>query len=157
MLAELLQNPKRLVLLTLGALGLFLVYFFQHYLDFYHLLQFKAPEELNYSSDYIVVDPWIFGINKIVRYLLNDLFAMAIIAGLFPDKRYVRFAVLVLMVGLFLLVPLYLWLYLSQPEGFSSLVGHLHRLVMNPVLMMLLIPAFFYQKKLLAQARSSEE
>ena len=153
MLKEILQSPKRIALLLTGALGLFLVYFFQHYLDFYHLIQFKAPEDLAYSSNYIDVDPWVFSVNKVFRYILNDLFAMALIGALFPEKRYLRFALMVLMVGLFVLVPLYIVLFLSQPEGLSSLIGHLHRLVMNPVLMMLLIPAFFYQKRLLEEHR----
>ncbi|QNR24815.1 exosortase F system-associated membrane protein [Croceimicrobium hydrocarbonivorans] len=151
MLRQILRSPKRLLLLLVGCLGLFLVYFFQHYLDFYHLFQGKAPQELNYSSDFIEVDPRVFSVNKVIRYLLNDLFAMALISALFPQGRYVRFALFVLMFGLFILVPIYLWLYLSQPVGFSSLIGHLHRLVMNPVLMMLLIPAFFYQKRLIEE------
>lgn len=154
MLRELIQNPKRILLLAIGGIGLFAVYFFQHYLDFHQLLQLKAPRELNYSSNFIVVDPWVFSVNKVFRYLLNDLFAMSLISALFPERNYVRFAFAVLLFGLLILVPVYISLYLFQPEGFSSLIGHLHRLVMNPVLMMLLIPAFFYQQKLNKEARS---
>ncbi|MDZ7846825.1 MAG: hypothetical protein U5L96_08670 [Owenweeksia sp.] len=49
--------------------------------------------------------------------------------------------------GLFVLLPIYLYLYLQQPAGFSSMLSHLHRVVMNPVLMMLLIPAFAAQRR----------
>ncbi len=149
MIRELISNPRRLFLIALGALGLFAIYFFQHYLDFYHLLQFEPPQEIFYTSDYQDVDAVAFSINKLFRYLFNDLFAMAIIAGLFPEKAYLRFAFFVLLFGLLILSPCYIGLYLWQPAGFSSTIGHLHRLVMNPVLMMLLIPAFFYQKQLL--------
>lgn len=149
---QLLRNPRRISLLITGGLGLFCVYFFQHYLDFYCLFQLKAPRELAYTSDFVVVNPWSFSLNKVFRYLLNDLFAMAIIGALFPDRNYVRFAFAVLLFGLLVLVPSYIALYLAQPVGFSSLVGHLHRLVMNPILMMLLIPAFFYQRKLKEEA-----
>lgn len=152
MFKPLLNSPKRMGLLLVGGLGLFAVYFFQHYLDFYHLIQFKAPREILYSSDYQTVDVWEFSVNKIMRYLINDLFAMAIIAALFPEQAYIRFAVAVLLFGLFILSPSYIALYLWQPTGFSSLIGHLHRLVMNPLLMMLLIPAFYYQKQLLKQS-----
>lgn len=140
---------SRFLYLALGAIGLFLVYFFQHYLDFHSVLfQFQPPKELNYTSDFVERDNFPFVINKVGRYLLNDLFTIAIIYGLFYEKKYLRFAFAVLLFGLIFLLPIYLFLYLSQPEGFSSLIGHLHRLVLNPVLMMLLIPAFFYQKKL---------
>lgn len=151
MLKELITSPRRISLLAIGGIGLFAVYFFQHYLDFYSLLQFKAPREVLYSSDYQEVEFWEFSINKVFRYLVNDLFAMAIIAALFPQKEYLRFAFFVLLFGLLVLSPTYIALYLWQPAGFSSAIGHLHRLVMNPVLMMLLIPAFFYQKRLLSE------
>lgn len=156
MIKELLKDPKRLGLLIGGSCGLFLVYFFQHYLDFYHLFQFKGPQKLLYTSDFIIVDPLAFSVNKVFRYLVNDLCAMALIAAIFPNKKYVRFAFYVLLFGLLVLVPVYISLYLIQPVGFSSLLGHLHRLVMNPVLMMLLIPAFFYQRKLQNQVTEPE-
>jgi exosortase F-associated protein len=134
--------------LFIGGMGLFLIYFFQNYLDFYHLLQFQKPLEVAYSSEYITVDPWAFSFNKVFRYLSNDFFAILLISALFPESKYYRFALWVLLLGLVLLVPLYIYLYLKQPAGFSSMVSHLHRMVMNPVLMLLLIPSFFYQKKL---------
>lgn len=140
-------EPLRLVYIISGALGLFLVYFFQHYLDFYSVLfQFKAPEVLSHSHDFVPKEKLPFVVNKIGRYLVNDLFTIAIIYGLFYEKKYLRFSFLVLLFGLLILLPIYLVLFLSNLEGFSSLLTHLHRLVLNPVLMMLLIPAFFYQR-----------
>jgi len=139
----------RILFILVGAIGLFLVYFFQHYLDFHSVL-FKGewPQELNYSSDFKQVESIPFIVNKLGRYLLNDLFTIAIIYGLFYEKKYLRFAFLVLLFGLIVLLPSYLFLYLAKPVGFSSLLSHLHRIVLNPVLMMLLIPAYFYQRRI---------
>jgi exosortase F-associated protein len=139
----------RLLFVILGAFGLFLVYFLQHYLDFYSIfVKGQLPHELNYSSDFKEVEKVPFIINKVGRYLLNDLFTIAIIYGLFYEKKYLRFAFIVLLFGLIFLLPSYLFLYLVKPVGFSSLISHLHRIVLNPVLMMLLIPAYFYQRRL---------
>lgn len=141
------MTARRIFMILLGASGLFLVYLFQDYLDFYSVIfRFSKPEYINYplSGENVATFPFI--VNNALRYLFNDLFSIAIIFGIFGNKRYVRFAVLVMFAGLFGLLPIYLVLYLNQPYGFSSMLTHLHRVVMNPVLMMLLIPAFFYQR-----------
>jgi len=139
----------RILFIVLGGMGLFLVYFFQHYLDF-HTVLFKGqwPQELNYTADFKKVESFSFIVNKVGRYLLNDLFTIAIIYGLFYEKKYLRFAFVVLLFGLIFLLPAYLFIYLAMPVWFSSLLSHLHRIVLNPVLMMLLIPAYFYQRNL---------
>lgn len=145
---EMFKSVQRVILLGLGVFGLLALYLFQQYLDFYQLLRGEALRELYYSTDFKTVNPRAFCLNKVGRYVLNDLFTMAIIAALFPQGRYFRFALMVLIFGLVVLLPSYLILYLAQPSGFSSLIAHLHRLVMNPVLLLLLIPAFYYQQKL---------
>jgi exosortase F-associated protein len=143
-----ISKTKRLLYIAGGAIGLFLVYFFQDYLDFYSVFfEFSAPEKLNYGVAYIDTDTMPFAVNKAGRYVLNDLFSISIIYGIFAQKKYARFAFMVMMFGLFVLLPVYLFLYLAQPAGFTSMISHLHRVVMNPVLMMLLIPAFYFQNK----------
>ena len=140
-----LKPWKRWVYIIIGALGLALVYLFHRYLNLYALLSTEPFTLLNYTADYRAVDPLAFSVNKAFRYLLNDVFAMLLVYGLFYERRFLRFAFYVLLFGLVVLMPTYLFLYLSQPAGFTSMISHLHRVVFNPVLMMLLIPAFFFQ------------
>lgn len=148
---QILGNPirlrpwKRWFYIGTGALGLALVYLFHPYLNLYALCSSEPFTLLNYTADYHGVDPLAFTVNKAFRYLLNDLFALMLVYGLFYEKRFLRFSFYVLLFGLVVLMPTYLLLYLSQPEGFTSMISHLHRVVFNPVLMMLLIPAFFFQ------------
>ena len=137
---------KRWVVLLLGCGGLFLVYFFQDYLDFYSILRGEVPDHLEYTSDFQNVNKVAFIVNKTLRYVINDLLAIAVIFGLFSEKKYTRFSFYVMLFGLLVLLPAYLSLYFIQPHGLSSLISHLHRIVLNPVLMMLLIPAFYYQR-----------
>lgn len=139
---------KRWLFIALGMFGLFVVYLFQDYLDFHSIL-FKArlPQKLDYATSYTDTETFPFVVNKVGRYLFNDLFSISIIYGIFGEKKYARFAMYVMFFGLLVLLPIYLWLYLAQPAGLSSMISHLHRVVMNPVLMMLLIPAFFFQRK----------
>lgn len=142
------MNIRRWSFLVFGATGLLLVYVFQFYLDIHSLLfEFKAPQRIEYTSDFESIGTkTAFIVNKVFRYLLNDGFAIMIIYALFEEKKYVRFAIGLLLFGLFILLPIYLAIFLLRPEGFSSMLGHMHRIILNPVLMMMLIPAFYYQK-----------
>lgn len=135
-------------MLGLGLMGLASLYLLQNHLDFYNvLIRWQAPREMAHTPDYQNVEALPFICNKVLRYLLNDLFAIAILYGLFFKRKYLRFSFAVMVFGLVILVPVYLVIYLQQPPGLSSMLSHLHRLVMNPVLMMVLIPAFFYQEQ----------
>lgn len=89
-----------------------------------------------------------FMINRTVRFLLNDVLAILLIYALFREKKYVVFSVYVQLFGLiFFLIPYFL-LKLQWPSYNGPLVSFLHRLILNPTLLMLLIPAFFYQRHL---------
>ena len=84
-------------------------------------------------------------LNKVLRYLVNDTAALGIIYALFAKPSYVRLGWWIMWFGLGFLLPLYylgLWL-LPPSQGIA--LSYLHRLVMNPVLLMLLIPALYYQ------------
>lgn len=87
-----------------------------------------------------------FIINRTVRFLLNDLFALTLIYALFLERRYVLFAVWVQVAGVFLFLIPYFVIKLNFPNYNGPLINYLHRLILNPTLLLLLIPAFYYQK-----------
>ncbi len=140
----------RFLFMTIGVIGLFLTYFFQDYLNIYEGLLGTGHWKMPYTgTDYLDKGhEKAFVFNKILRYLLNDLFSISLIHGFFLNKSYTKMAFALMGIGLFFLLPIYLYLYLSALPGLSSLLSHLHRLILNPVLMMLLIPALYYQNKL---------
>lgn len=89
-----------------------------------------------------------FMINRIIRYLLGDGMMLLVISGLFSERKYVVFAVWVQIAGtVFLLAP-YLIMKRFVPGYNGPLISFLHRLIVNPTLLILLIPAFFYQRSL---------
>ncbi len=89
---------------------------------------------------------WAFVLNKTLRFLFNDLFSLLFIYGIFREMRYVRVGLWVMGFGLCLLLPAYLSLALIYREEGFNLLTFLHRITMNPWLMLLLIPGIFYQK-----------
>jgi exosortase F-associated protein len=91
---------------------------------------------------------WVFVINRTVRFLLNDFLTVLLIYALFFERKYVVFALWVQAAGLvFILIP-YFMLKFQFPRYNGPLISFLHRLVLNPTLLLLLIPAFYYQRSL---------
>ncbi len=129
---------KRMFYVAMGLLALILIFVFQQfsYIGFFSetLFSFK-------------LDPvWEFSLNKIIRFLLNDMAVITVIYGIFYEKKYVELSLLVVCFGfVFILLP-YLFLVNNYPQYNGPLYSHLHRLVMNPILLLLLIPVLLYQK-----------
>ena len=89
-----------------------------------------------------------FFINRTIRFLLNDAFAIGIIYALFAERKYVIFSLYVQLAGVVLFLIPYFILKLYLPNYNGPMISFLHRLILNPTLLMLLIPAFYYQRRL---------
>jgi hypothetical protein len=87
-----------------------------------------------------------FIFNRTIRFLLNDFFAIGLIFALFRERKYVVFALWVQLAGTicFLLPYFVLKFWFISYNG--PMISYLHRLVLNPILILLLIPAFYYQR-----------
>jgi exosortase F-associated protein len=91
----------------------------------------------------------VFVANRVIRVILNDFACFLLIYGLFKESKYLKIAFLVFLAELFVILPLYLALKLSlegDSEISSPLLSLIHRLIVNPTLMLLLIAGFIYQK-----------
>lgn len=90
-----------------------------------------------------------FIFNRTLRFLINDLSVILLIYVIFESRGLVRIAFFIQLFGLFVILPLYFYfkLTLEGPSEISSpLLSFIHRIIVNPILMLLLIPAFYYQK-----------
>lgn len=89
-----------------------------------------------------------FIINRSFRFLLNDGLTITLIYALFGERKYVIFAIYIQLAGLlFILIP-YFVIKLNYPQYNGPLINFIHRLVINPLLLLLLIPAFYYQQRI---------
>jgi len=134
------MNKHRRIALFLAMGGVLVVSY--HYRDLSWIKLITSGQAV------AATDPalsWSAILNKVLRYLVNDMAALGIIYALFAKPSYVRLGWWIMWFGLGFLLPLYylgLWLL---PPSQSIALSYLHRLVMNPVLLMLLIPALYYQ------------
>lgn len=112
--------------------GLLAIYLFQQ-VDIARLMDIASPA-------------WKFVLNKTFRFLANDFLMIGLIYALFDERKYVIFALWVQLAGfIFILLPYFL-LKLGFHAGNGPLISFLHRLILNPTLLILLIPAFYYQR-----------
>jgi len=136
------QQPRpKYFLVAISLLLLALLYVFQQfdYLDFVTGI-FRLPRPGPTPS---------FIFNKTLRLILNDLLCFLLIFALFGETKYLKVAFLVFCFEFFLVLPLYLVVKLTMEgssEISSPLLSQIHRLIVNPMLMLMLIVAFYYQR-----------
>lgn len=91
----------------------------------------------------------IFIISRTTRLLVNDLACFLIIFALFRERKYLKIAFWVFLAELLVILPVYLLVKLTlegDSEISSPLLSQVHRLIVNPMLMILLMAGFFYQR-----------
>lgn len=131
------------IIIGVSILVLIAVYVLQRF-SYAHALNSLLPDSLQ------IVNPnSVFIINKTVRLILNDAASVCLIYALFPGRNYLRVAFYLLLVELFVILPIYFVIKLNlegDSEISSPLLSQIHRLIVNPLLMFLLMFGFLYQR-----------
>ncbi len=132
-------GKKRLALLFIAIVLLVLIYSFQQvsYFDILNVFQIKRYPNL------------VFVINKSIRLVLNDFACLLIIYALFQERKYLVFGSIIQLIEVFILMPIYFIIKLrfeGDSEISSPLLSQIHRLIVNPVLMLLFITGLLLQK-----------
>lgn len=134
---------KKKVLIT-GALIILAAVYLQQRFNYAGLINYILPQVLEISQANTV-----FIVNKTMRLILNDLACFMLIIALFPGKVYMKAALYLFLLELFVILPVYFMikLNLEGPSEISSpLLSQIHRLIVNPLLMFLLMIGFLYQR-----------
>lgn len=91
----------------------------------------------------------IFVINRTARLIINDFACFLIIFAVFQEAKYLRIAFWIFLIELLLILPVYFAVKLSlegDSEISSPMLSQVHRLIVNPMLMLLLIAGFLFQR-----------
>ena len=89
-----------------------------------------------------------FIINKFLRFMVNDIACLVLIIAIFNKPNYLRVSMWIFLTELLILLPLYFTLKLTlegDSEISSPLLSQLHRMIVNPLLMIVLMMGFVYQ------------
>jgi exosortase F-associated protein len=87
-----------------------------------------------------------FVANRSIRFVINDVLGVLLVLSLFGKKNLAIIAVYIQILGfVFVMIP-YIILKLNYPSYNGPMINFLHRLILNPLLIYLLVFFFWNQK-----------
>lgn len=142
MLNKLKENKLKILVTVLVVLGFALIRTYEKQL-FYDpfLVYFKADF---HSIPYPEVQAFKLFWLLFVRYFLNSALSLLLIYTLFQDRDIFKFSLIVYTFFLVLLLAVFYIILYFFPDG-SWLLFYVRRFIIQPILVLLFIPGFYYQ------------
>ena len=134
----------RIVLAIILFSLLFVVRAFESQLFYDPLLEYFKND---YLYKYIYnIDVWRLTVDMLFRYSLNSLISLGIIWVMFQRKDYLKFSGFFLMLAFMILIVIFVLLLRDDFESGYLLPFYIRRFIIHPLFLLLLLPAFYYQK-----------
>lgn len=137
---------QKFILIGILFLALVAVRFFETDLFYDPLIHF-------YEGNYLTQPPpkfqeWKLVLHTFFRFFLNTLLSLLILFTAFQRKQILRFSIVFFgAVGAILMI-LFIYFTLNMaPENYFTLF-YIRRFLIQPIFIILLLPAFYYQKAL---------
>ncbi len=113
-----------------------------------------------FKNDYLHNNIPGFGTLKLffslfLRYATNAIISLAIIYVAFLNKRLIRFSIRFYIIAFVVLSMVYYLLLRAQMNTYLF-TFYVRRFLIHPVFVLILLPAFYYQKKLVQQSEQSD-
>ncbi|MEE9406856.1 MAG: exosortase F system-associated protein [Polaribacter sp.] len=104
-----------------------------------------------FKNDYLYttmpeINVWHLMIDMLFRYTLNALVSLGIIWVLFERKDYLKFSGFFLMLAFMVLIVVFVLLLRDKFESGYLLPFYIRRFIIQPLFLLLLLPAFYSQK-----------
>lgn len=140
-----LQNKYFRILIFLFCLFLFaLIRFFENYL-FYDpfLVFFKNINQAVFPE--IQISKLFF--NLFFRYATNSVISLLILFVIFKDLNLVKFASFLYSIFFLLLIIFFFIVLIYLDESYKMALFYIRRFLIQPIFILLFIPAFYFQKR----------
>ena len=137
-----IKSVKYLVLLLLFVL-LISIRFFENSLFYDPLIHYFKTDFLNQKLPKINTAKLIF--SYLIRFSLNSILSLLILVLLFSKNRILAFSKHFFSFSFIFLISLFLINYYIF-ENNTQLLFYIRRFIIQPLFLLLLIPAFYYQK-----------
>ena len=145
MLSTLLRNKVTITVVTLLVGLLAAIRFFEQSLFYDPFLNFFKGEFQNKNlPDYDAIQLFL---GLLLRYLLNTSLSLAIIYAVFRELPLLKFAALLYGILFVLLITAFFVLLHFTDHPDYMLLFYLRRFLIQPLFLVLFLPAFYYQKK----------
>ncbi len=135
------------ILVFAGILGLVSVRFLEDKIFYDPFLAF-------FKGDYKVaqIPEFLWGkliISHFFRFFLNLFFSAVVIHFMFLNKKWTLQAVVLITVAFLFFFPIYLWCLYTKMEIGYLFTFSVRRFIIQPIILLLIIPIFYYRKKLM--------
>jgi exosortase F-associated protein len=144
MLEKLLENKVKVLLVVALILLLALVRAFENVLFYDPFSGYFKNDYLNLPFPEFEGVALFFGMT--FRYFLNALISLAIIYVLFKDVKLTQFASILYVVFFIILVSIFFLLITFSDQHHNFLLFYVRRFLIQPLFLLLFVPAFYYQK-----------
>ena len=112
---------------------------------------FYDPYLTFFQNDYLYIDSPRREIFKVtvftsLRYFLNTVISLGILFVVFKDKNIVKFSAIIYVLAFFILMSMYLYFVVNPRQEDYYLFFNVRRFIIQPIILMVLLPAFYYNK-----------
>ncbi len=146
MLQQLLQNKKTVAQISFLILLLILIRAFENTLFYDPFLNYFKSEYANLPFPEISVVKLFLSLG--FRFYLNSVISLFLLYVIFNDGKMVKFSILLYMIlGSILMISFFFVLNFFGEESKMTLF-YIRRFIIQPIFILLFIPAFYYQKQI---------
>jgi len=146
MLKKLLNNKLRIAFVMLLVVFLVLVRAYENTLFYDPFLNYFKMDFTNLPLPKIDNVQLFFGL--FFRYFLNMILSLAIIYIIFKDFGLTKFAAVLYLVFFVILILAFFFVFSFYGEENKMTLFYIRRFLIQPIFLLLFIPAFFYQKQI---------
>lgn len=93
--------------------------------------------------------------NYIFRFVLNLFFSAAMVYFIFKNRAWMLQAVILMVLVFAITFPIYLYCIYAKFEIGYLFSFYMRRFVIQPLILLLIIPLFYYREKVMTNRRSS--
>ena len=145
MLKKLFNHKIRVALALLFVVALVLIRAYEDSLFYDPFLDYFKRDYYNLPIPEINNLQLFFGL--FFRYFLNTALSLAIIYVLFKDIDAVKFASVLYCIFFVMLLAAFFFIFLNNGETNKMGLFYVRRFLIQPIFLLLFLPAFYYQKQ----------
>lgn len=141
-----LKNKKQIGYVVLIVVLLIAIRAFEHTIFYDPFLKYFKQEYAHLPFPQIQIVKLFFSLG--FRYYLNSVLSIGLLYVLFKDKKFTKFSILLYMIlGSILMISFFFVLQFFGEESKMTLF-YIRRFIIQPIFLLLFIPAFYYQKRM---------
>jgi exosortase F-associated protein len=141
------MNRSLKIVMVVLLIGLLIVVrFYENDLFYDPLIQFfKVDHSTHMLPEF---DMWNLLINVAIRFFINMAISLLILWFLFMKKEIIKISSLLYLAVFVVLLIAFIFLIFSKEMGGHLALFYVRRFLIQPLFLLLLIPAFYFQKKI---------